>query len=271
MHRKTFLQAVLTGTGACLLPGATLAGFKKSDMFTISMIYNNTGPSENMESSWGLSIWIERDDQATLFDTGGDAKTLLHNIEKKKLDLQNLKQIVISHNHWDHVNGLEEILEKTNFKPKVFIVDNDAEIFRNKYPQAKIVSVSKPQKIDDGIWSTGQLVDEYRDNIISEQSVVLQKYNSVYLFTGCSHTGIVEMVKQVKHSFPSKNIELVAGGFHLLREPVSKVVIISDKLQEFGVKKLAPSHCTGDKAIEHFKTDWGEQFVAFNLGDELTI
>jgi 7,8-dihydropterin-6-yl-methyl-4-(beta-D-ribofuranosyl)aminobenzene 5'-phosphate synthase len=271
MHRKTFLQATLAGIGTYLFPWKVFAGLKNSDMFKISMIYNNTGECKNLESGWGLSIWIEQNNNATLFDTGGDADMLLHNIKILQLDLNKLNNIVISHNHWDHTNGLEQILEKTNFQPKVFIVENDFEIFENKFPQVKIIPVSNPAKIDDGIWTTGQLVDEYKPEIISEQSVVIAKDDSVFLLTGCSHTGIVEMVKQVKHSFPSKEVKLVAGGFHLLREPISQVKIISDELKKLGVTKLASSHCTGKEAIELFETEWGKQFLQFNLGDQLSI
>lgn len=79
------------------------------------------------------------------------------------------------------------------------------------------------------------------------------------------------MVKTIKEIFPEKNIELVAGGFHLTQKSNSEIKDISNNLKKLGVEKIAPSHCTGDNAITLFKEDWREKFIDLNLGNELTL
>ena len=159
---------------------------------------------------------------------------------------------MISHNHWDHKNGLGLILEKTLNKPDVYIVENDFKEY------SKIIYDGLKVSLLPG----GELY---------EQSVVLTQKKSMVLLTGCSHSGIVDMVKTVKKTFPDKELKLVAGGFHLMSKPDSEIMKISTELKDLNVVKIAPSHCTGDNAINYFRKDWGDKFIDFNISDELTI
>jgi len=89
------------------------------------MLYNNVGSSPGLVSKWGVSIWIEEKETAVLFDTGGDPSTLWDNMVNSKVDIKKLSKIVISHNHWDHVNGLPILLEKSNYRTDVFVPNLD--------------------------------------------------------------------------------------------------------------------------------------------------
>ena len=235
------------------------------------MIYNNTGESTTLKSAWGLSVWVERNNIATLYDTGGDASIIWENISHSDLDIRKLSNIVISHNHWDHKKGLDIILEKTFNKPVVYVVENDFKEYSEKFPQAKIRGVSGPMTIDTDIWTTGKLPASYKGGVLYEQSLVLSQKDTVVLLTGCSHSGIIDMIKTVKGTFPGKKVELVAGGFHLIQKSDTEIMEISNELKDLYVDKIAPSHCTGKKAINLFKAEWGERFVDFNIGNGLTV
>lgn len=58
-----------------------------------------------------LSILIESGGQNILFDTGGH--TLQHNAALMNVDLSNVNQVVLSHSHWDHSEGLRELAKHT--------------------------------------------------------------------------------------------------------------------------------------------------------------
>ncbi|MGB7055263.1 MAG: MBL fold metallo-hydrolase, partial [bacterium] len=58
----------------------------------------------------------------------------------------------------------------------------------------------------------------------------------------------------------------VTGGFHLVNATEEEVLEISAKLKQLGVKKLAPSHCTGREATEVFKEKWKEDYIRLYLG-----
>ena len=89
--------------------------------------------------------------------------------------------------------------------------------------------------------------------------------------TGCSHPGIVNIVRTAKEIFPDKDIALLAGGFHLIDKSAKEIREISNELKALNINIIAPSHCTGEQAIKIFKEEWGAQMIDFNLGDEQKI
>ncbi|MEA3432007.1 MAG: MBL fold metallo-hydrolase, partial [candidate division WOR-3 bacterium] len=83
--------------------------------------------------------------------------------------------------------------------------------------------------------------------------------------TGCAHPGIVNIVRKAKELL-NKNIYLVLGGFHLMAYSEKEVKEIIKELEELGVEKIAPSHCTGGRPIELFREAWGENFLDLGCG-----
>ena len=79
------------------------------------------------------------------------------------------------------------------------------------------------------------------------------------------------MCKSIKEYFPNEKLELVSGGFHLIRTPKEEVEEISTNLKRIGFINVAPSHCTGDSAIKIFQENWKTDFVSLNLGDTYTF
>ncbi|MBN1638277.1 MAG: MBL fold metallo-hydrolase [Ignavibacteriales bacterium] len=272
MKRKTFIKTLILTSGAIMIGNKKLfAKNNNEDSITLKMIYNNFSSNSELKNEWGLSIWIEYKNDVVLFDTGGNPLALWENIEKLNLDTEKISTTIISHLHWDHINGLPLILEKTNNKPIIYVPDFDLQKIKETASNGNFIGITEPQKINDFIWSTGQMDASYKNISFYEQSIIIEKNNSIYIFTGCSHPGIVEIVEKVISIFPNKIIQIVAGGFHLLQHSDEQVKNISDKLKELKIQKIAPSHCTGEKAIELFKNEWKEYFVDFNLGDNFII
>ncbi|MEN6615082.1 MAG: MBL fold metallo-hydrolase, partial [Syntrophorhabdus sp.] len=50
-------------------------------------------------------------------------------------------------------------------------------------------------------------------------------------------------------------------GFHTLDESASAIRSIIGKFQDMGVFKVAPSHCTGNEAVQSFKEAYGSDFI----------
>jgi 7,8-dihydropterin-6-yl-methyl-4-(beta-D-ribofuranosyl)aminobenzene 5'-phosphate synthase len=268
MERKTFIQTFVLGSGFVMVnPVKLLSNEPDKNTIRISMIYNNMGKDPDLKSAWGLSVWVETGKSTLLFDTGGDPKILSKNLDNTHLDINRVSKIFISHRHWDHLNGLESVLEKHSGNPDVYVVEHALPMIRENYPNAKLIPISSAQAIETNVWSTGELPAEYRKNELWEHSMILVQDDSLVLLTGCSHPGIVEITKKTKQLFPEKTIELIAGGFHLGSKSKDEIKEISEALMKLDVQKIAPSHCTGDKAVNYFKNSWGERFLALNLGD----
>ena len=55
---------------------------------------------------WGFAAIVEVDGRRILFDTGARPGTVLENARELKVDLTQVPEVVISHNHGDHTGGL---------------------------------------------------------------------------------------------------------------------------------------------------------------------
>ncbi len=232
----------------------------------IKILFNNQSKHSNFQSGWGFSCLIDND---VLFDVGADAESLEKNIELLNIDLSLIKHIIISHDHWDHTGGLWWILSKIR-NVSVYVCPGFSKEFIEKLEstEARIVQCVAPQPIVRGvIWTTGQIQGSYKDNLISEQSVVIENQNSVSVITGCAHPGIIDILNKVKESFPKKDFNLVLGGFHLHKTDEENIKSIVQSFRNLKVKKIAPMHCTGDVAINLLKEEYGNDCLLFGSGD----
>ena len=69
-----------------------------------TMLVGGAGNGEIGE--WGFSALVEADGRRILFDTGFRPQTVLHNAAVLGIDLSDVTDVVLSHNHGDHTGGL---------------------------------------------------------------------------------------------------------------------------------------------------------------------
>lgn len=233
----------------------------------ILILFNNCYSGEKLQPGFGFSAWIRFGERVLVFDTGSDARTLTENISMLGLDTDEVTDIFISHNHWDHVYGLAGLARLLEYVVKAFVPASAAESIQQQVPGLKVAGVGGFTRLYPGIWSTGEMDTIYRDRPLSEQALVLESSEGLIIVTGCTHPGLERLVTLVREHFPGKNIRLLAGGFHLGGKTASEMEEISGFLKEAGVKSVAPSHCTGDQALKYFRKEWGSHFVQLFLGD----
>jgi 7,8-dihydropterin-6-yl-methyl-4-(beta-D-ribofuranosyl)aminobenzene 5'-phosphate synthase len=65
-----------------------------------------------------------------------------------------------------------------------------------------------------------------------------------------------------------RDIALVFGGFHLMRMGDERIRSIVEDFRKLGVARVGPSHCTGEKARNAFKEEYGEDFLSLGVGYE---
>jgi 7,8-dihydropterin-6-yl-methyl-4-(beta-D-ribofuranosyl)aminobenzene 5'-phosphate synthase len=61
---------------------------------------------------WGFSALVEADDHRILFDTGLRPDTVLLNARSMRVDLSDVEEVVLSHNHGDHTGGLVRLRQE---------------------------------------------------------------------------------------------------------------------------------------------------------------
>jgi len=66
-------------------------------------------------------------------------------------------------------------------------------------------------------------------------------------------------------------VYLVLGGFHLGGASQRQVERIIADFRQLGVQKVAPCHCTGDRAMRVFAEKYGEDFIRVGVGCVITI
>jgi 7,8-dihydropterin-6-yl-methyl-4-(beta-D-ribofuranosyl)aminobenzene 5'-phosphate synthase len=98
----------------------------------------------------------------------------------------------------------------------------------------------------------------------------LNTKKGLVVMTGCSHPGIVEMLKEVKSTF-NKNIYMVFGGFHLLEKSENEMKEIIEDMKALGVVKCGATHCTGVKQTQMIKEAFGTNFFELGVGNNIIL
>ena len=218
---------------------------------------------------WGLSVLINND---ILFDTFGKPNYVLKQLKRFKIDINKIKDIIISHDDWDHVTGLWKILER----------DNDVTVYicprfspdikaRIKWYGARFVEVDKLTEIRSNIYLSGELQGGSRGGVaLPEQYLAIKTPKGMVIITGCAHPGILEIVQHAKVSFNSE-ICMLIGGFHLKDNSDEANSGIVTKLKGLGVHKVMPLHCTGKVAEGAFLKIYGNDCIIIGEGQAIDI
>ncbi len=230
----------------------------------MKILFDNYNHNNSCVSLWGFSAYFEK--YNLLFDTGSNGRILLSNIKQLNIDIKSIKYIFITHSHWDHIGGIDSILElNSNITLIVpsslskFLID-DLKMLTKEV----IICGKKPQKLFEYIYTTGILGDE-----TPEQSMIIDdSYPKV--ITGCGHFGI-ENITQIAKKVINKDIKFAIGGFHLLHKNEAYILNSIKNLKDLGVNKVLPTHCTGDLAIKLYKENFKQNYISGGAGRILEL
>jgi 7,8-dihydropterin-6-yl-methyl-4-(beta-D-ribofuranosyl)aminobenzene 5'-phosphate synthase len=232
---------------------------------TITVVYDNIEADPHLETAWGFSALIEGGGHQVLFDTGGDGSVLMQNISALDIDPDLIDHVVLSHIHGDHTGGLDMLLN-TGIDPTIYVLPSFTASFKRSVEQkTPLVEVEPGIPIVEGMLSTGELA-----GVIPEQALIVRTVKGMVIVTGCAHPGIVQMVQQAI-DLTGDPVYLVMGGFHLGQDSRSGISSIIDAFKQMGVERVAPSHCTGDQAIQMFREAYGDDFIESGAGCVISI
>lgn len=253
-------------------PGATFTAtpepqrMEAGTMLTITVLYDNVAHDGRLQTDWGFACLVEGLEQPLLFDTGGKGDILLQNMRALGLDPQAVRIVVLSHAHGDHTGGLAAFLAEnpdvTVYLPQSFPANIKDTVRR---AGTTLVEVNSSMPIVPGAYTTGELGSQIR-----EQALVLETPRGLVVITGCAHPGIVAMVRQAQMEVDG-DVYMALGGFHLRDANAAQIAAVIAELQELGVQRIAPSHCTGDVARRAFAEAFGADDLESGAGQVFVI
>jgi len=210
------------------------------------IIYNNFAKS-NLTAGWGFSCLIIDDNQKVLFDTGDKGKALLDNLKKLGFLAKEIDKIIISHEHWDHLGGLFDLINLQS-KATVYVLSSFSEDLKNRIRQkAKLIEITTPKKITKNIYTTGLI-----KNNPDEQSLILKTSKGIVVIVGCSHPGVGKIL-EIAQKYG--RIQAIIGGLH----GFSNFEILKD------IEMIGACHCT--QYIKEIREKFPGQFQEIKAGD----
>lgn len=262
----------------------------------ITFLVDNKTESTRCAAEWGLSILIDDGKQKILMDQGA-SPMLLENAKRMGISLEEVDFATISHGHYDHSGGTEAFL-KLNKKAKVYVHEHaprfscaqgshniglpwtDDFLSENKN---RIVYTRGRYQIAEGVFlisevprlegytptekffikADGKMVEDTMDH---EQTLVIEKDKGLYVFSGCSHQGIVAIVRHIMKLFPNKRIAALIAGMHLYSAQGQERKRVIDEIARMDIDYVFPVHCTGMKAIIEFKIKMGDRVKIATAG-----
>ena len=235
----------------------------------LTILFDNESGRPDLESLWGFAALIEAHGRRVLFDSGSNGRVLLRNMRRLEIDPTGIDLIFLSHAHWDHIGGLDSILELT---PKATVVVH-AGFSKHLIADLErlcaglVVVDEAPVELAPGLISTGMLPSEP-----PEHALIILDDNPAHvaLVTGCAHPGIAELTARAAE-VSGRPVAWAIGGFHLMYSDPTSIAATADRLHEQGVQRLLATHCTGPVAREMLAARWGTSFISGGLGGTIRL
>lgn len=230
----------------------------------ITALTENT-TEKSLGTEHGLSLYIETNDHAILFDMG-QSGLFARNAELLNKDLSKIDTAVLSHGHYDHGGGLSCFLElndhanvyisKYAFEPHYNGTEKYNGLDQRLKDSFRIIFTDGITELAPGLTlysSAGMELGEdftsyglntlfdgefIQDDFRHEQYLLMEENGKRILISGCSHKGIISITKRFMP-------DILVGGFHFMKlSPDERLAKLSDELDSLGVMYYT-CHCTG--------------------------
>lgn len=276
----------------------------------VSILTENTVYKRGFLGEHGMSLLIETGQRRYLFDTG-QSHVFLHNASKLQVALEDVDGIILSHGHYDHCGGMDQIQELAKKIP-VYVQER---AFEKKYTEnpktgeLRYIGLKDQSgwqecgmlrklpggftKISDGVYLVSEIpyVTEFEslplgfwreciqeqgpellaDFMEDEQLLVIEESPGLCVFAGCAHPGIINCLHHVQSVLPGKPVRSLIAGMHLKAYSKQRVDETICALAQMQIEKVVPLHCTGIRAMGAIKEALGDRCILPEAGKQITI
>ena len=259
-------------------------------MITLTVLIENTKPEgSQLIAEHGLSFLVETARTRFIFDCGHTGAAF-DNAKSLGVDLNEIKMVALSHSHYDHAGGfprladsaqIETVITGENFWEEKFSSTSLIPYFPNSlkyrgcgFDENFLTARGIEQKIcrdmiqlDAAAWLIGNFKRRYDfetipskfvrgdnkvpDDFSDEIVLVLRGGDGLAIVTACAHSGILNIVADVRERFTLPIVEVI-GGLHLTGATPERINRTLAELEALGIKKILPCHCSGENFMNHF-------------------
>ncbi len=238
------------------------------------LVDNNTYIDAYYLGEPAVSYYIEDGDDKLLLDVGY-SDVFLKNAKAFDINIQDVQTIVISHGHDDHTKGLQDYFEQGPDTNVTIVAHPDAfkekrvddllicsPLLEREVGQRCQLKLSKaPMKISDRLYFLGEIpvvhdfeqrsiIGEQKegetftpDYVLDDTALAYKGSEGLYIITGCSHSGICNIIEQAKKVTGVEKVCGVIGGFHLF-DVDDQVIKTIQYFKDNEIEDLYPCHCT---------------------------
>lgn len=268
----------------------------------------------SLKGEHGLSFLIKTGECKILFDVG-QTGALLDNAESLGEDLRDVDFIILSHGHYDHTGGLEKILEinKTarvvikkgivqekysnssgdireigfklrdsfrSYSNEFILLKEDYTLRSGIKVVAEIGEYTDFEKIEQGLLvreGNGYMADSFSDELFLK----IEKDEKLNIITGCSHNGVINILRSAMDKTGIESVGVLLGGMHLstlkadkeiLREKIhEKTEKTIQELKKIDIERIYTNHCTGIDGFMELKDAMGERVYYSYTGSRIRV
>jgi 7,8-dihydropterin-6-yl-methyl-4-(beta-D-ribofuranosyl)aminobenzene 5'-phosphate synthase len=274
----------------------------------LTMLAENTAAGNHIIGEHGIAIWIETAEHRVLFDTG-QGMALRHNAEHLDINLSMADAIVLSHGHYDHVGGLEWMLQQApravlHYHPKATETKYSVSphsgtarqislpyIEEKKFATAdrRVITSCDAHEVVPGVWATGEIprTNDYEDTggkfyldanltqpdpILDDQSIFIPTTKGLIVIFGCAHSGVINTLDHIEQLMgETMPIRLLIGGLHLLNASEQRMQQTITELKNRQPKQMVFCHCTGAQAVCRLHQEFPDACVNGHAGMKISL
>lgn len=246
------------------------------------LVDNNTLIDRYFLAEPGLSLLIRDDETTVLFDTGY-SDIFLTNAAKMGLQLNHTDYLVLSHSHLDHTWGIEPFIkyctelkiEKRAFSPPTVIAHpqtfvsasaEDFSEFGSLLSQSKLTKhfplrlSAEPLELSSRLTFLGEIprLNDFEgthtfgrkegadtdDHVIEDSALVYRTSKGLVIITGCSHSGICNIIEYAGKVCDDRRVVDIIGGLHLQDPPKRQLEGTLSYLKALQPGTVHACHCT---------------------------
>ncbi|NLT58757.1 MAG: MBL fold metallo-hydrolase [Clostridiales bacterium] len=246
---------------------------------TLTVLIDNCLPvGSSLLAESGFAVLVACEGRRVLFDTGASS-LLLQNAQALGVSLADLDYIVLSHHHSDHTGGLWALAElyaqrppdqrpEVICHPDLFAKRDLAPGFPPAISQRELgrsfsltlvrerlmlspslgflTGIPRNSHEPQQVFGMVDRVDGRRepDTTPEEGLLYFLSGGRLFVLTGCTHSGVCNLVRHAKARTGVDHVAAVAGGLHLIDRPEDELLATASVLAQERVERLYAMHCT---------------------------